>query len=196
MSLKVCTAEFLLSDSTGMGFNAAWLPTLVAERMAVSGRDGEVDRAPDQVPFIDSEILWTNTTDDTVHVAVSVHRASRSLLSSSPNTLVIDDAWTSDIGLSPSAPAPAGTANGIGARIKTRRSYQSLIFSRIFRDYADWVSYVEVGAVDPGDTVHFRYRALFSTPGEWRTAVQPRYEAHARYTRLRMWTAPWVSGVI
>jgi hypothetical protein len=196
MSLKVCTAEFMISDSSGMGFASSWLPTLVAERMAVSGRDGEVDRAPDQVPFIDSEILWTNNTDDTVHVMVSVHRASRSILSSSPNTLVLDDAWTSDIGVSPSAPAPAGTSNGVGARIKTRRSYQSLIFSRIFRDYADWLSYVEVGAVDPGETVHFRYRCLFSTPGEWRTAVQPRYEAHARYTRLRMWTAPWTTGVI
>lgn len=196
MSLKLCTFEHLLSDSNGMGFTRSWLPTLVAERMAVSGRDGQVDRSPDQIPFIDTEILWTNTTDEPVHATVAVHRASRFLLSSSPNTLVLDDVWSFEIGESPSAPAPGGTSNGIGTRIKTRRSYQSLIFSRIFRDYPDWVSYVEVGAIDPGDSVHFRYRCMFSTPGEWRTAIQPRYEANARWTRLRMFTTPWVNGVV
>lgn len=179
-----------------MGFTTSWLPTLVTERMAVSGRDGTADRAPDQVPFIDTDILWSNTSTDTVHVVVSVHRASRSLVSSSPNTLVLDDAWTFDIGPSPSAPPPSGTSNGIGTRAKTRRSTQSLAFTRIFRDYPDWVSYVEVGAVDPGMSVHFRYRALFSTPGEWRTAVQPRHEVFARWARLRMFTSPWVTGVI
>lgn len=196
MSLRVCVAEFMISDSTGTGFARSWLPTMVAERMAVSGRDGEVDRAPDQIPFIDTEILWTNTTDETVHVMVSVHRASRFLLTSSPNTLVLDDAWTYDVGLSPSAPAPSGTSNGVGTRVKTRRSYQSLVFSRLFRDYPDWISYVEVGACEPGETVHFRYRCLYSTPGEWRTAVQPRHEANARWARLRMFTAPWTTGVV
>lgn len=196
MSLKVCTAEFMISDSTGTGFAQTWLPTMVSERMAVSGRDGPVDRAPDQVPFIDSEILWTNTGDETVHTMMSVHRASRSLVSSSPNTLVLDDAWTFDIGESPSAPLPFGTSNGVGARVKTRRSYQPLIFTRIFRDFPDWISYVHLGAVDPGDSLHFRYRCLFSTPGEWRTPVQPRHEAAARWARLRLFTAPWVTGVI
>lgn len=196
MSLRVCTAEFMASDSTGLGFARSWLPTMVAERMAVSGRDGTADRAPDQIPFIDTEILWSNTTDDTVHVNVSVHRASRFLLSSSPNTMVLDDAWSFDIGESPSAPTPGGTSNGIGVRVKTRRSTQALAFSRVFRDFTDWVSYVEVGAVDPGDSVHFRYRCLFSTPGEWRTAVQPRHEANARWARLRMFTSPWVDGAI
>lgn len=196
MSLRICTAEFLLSDNRGTGFSQSWLPTVVAERMAVSSKDGAVDRAPDQVPFIESEILWTNSFDETVHVGVSVHRAGRFLLTSSPNTLVLDDAWTFDVGVSPSAALPFGTNSGVGVRCKTRQSFNPLIFSRFFRDFPDSVSYVEVGAVDPGETAHFRYRCLFSTPGEWRAAVQPRYEAAARFTRLRMFIGPWVSGVI
>lgn len=196
MSQKLCTMEALLSDSVGMEFSSSWLPTLVAQRMDVSARDGGVDRAPDQVPFIDSEILWTNATDQTVAVQVQVQRASRSLISSTPNTVVLDDAWTWEIAESPSAPTPFGTNNGVGTRIKTVKSTQSLEFSRIFRDYPGWASFVHVGACDPGDTVHFRYRALFSTPGEWRTAVQPRHEVWARYVRLRMFTRPWVTGVV
>lgn len=196
MTLKVCTAEFVISDYTGTGFSQAWLPLVVADRMATSGKDGNVDRSPDQVPFIDSEILWTNSFTDPVHIAVSVHRAPRSLVTSSPNTLALDDAWTFDVGVSPNAPIPFGTDNGVGIRVSTRQSFRSLVYTRLFRDYPDWLSYVHVGVVDPGSTVHFRYRCLFSTPGGWRTPVQPLHIAQARWARLRMWAAPWTTGVI
>ncbi|AXQ60066.1 hypothetical protein NTR1_53 [Nocardia phage NTR1] len=196
MSLKVCTAEFMISDSIGTGFSQAWLPFMAAERMATSGKDGNVDRAPDQVPFIDSEILWTNSYDDPVHAMMSIQRAPRSLVTSSPNTLVLDDAWTSDIGLSPSAPTPFGTNSGVGIRFQTRQSFNPLIYTRFFRDFPDWTSYVELGAIDPGNTLHFRYRCLYSTPGGWRTPVQPLMLAQARYARLRLWIAPWTTGVI
>lgn len=196
MSLRICTAEFIVSDSTGTGFSQAWLPFLAADRMATSGKDGNVDRAPDQVPFIDSEILWTNTYADPVHPMVSIHRAPRSLVTSSPNTLVLDDAWTWDIGLSPAAPTPLGTNSGVGVRFQTRQSAYSLVYTRFFRDFPDSVSYVEMDAVDPGQTLHFRYRCLYSTPGGWRTPVQPLHIAQARWARLRLWIAPWTTGVI
>lgn len=196
MSLQICSAEFLISDSRSTGFSQAWLPTLQAERMAASGKDGNVDRAPDQVPFIDSEILWTNRYDDTVHTMVSIQRAPRSIVTSSPNTLVLDDAWTSDIAVSPAAPTPFGTNNGVGIRLSSRQSFNPDIYTRFFRDFPDWVSYVELGAVDPGQTVQFRYRCLFSTPGGWHTPVQPLLLASARFTRLRLWSSPWTSGSI
>lgn len=196
MSLKICTAEFLISDSNGTSMTQAWLPTVVAERMATSGKDGNVDRAPDQVPFIDSEILWTNSYDDPVHTMISIHRAPRSIVTSTPNTLVLDDAWTWDIGLSPSAPLPFGTNSGVGIRLQTTQSFNPVIYSRFFRDFPDSVSYQDLGAVDPGDSLHFRYRCLFSTPGVWRTPVQPLMIAQARWARLRLWTAPWTTGVI
>lgn len=196
MSLKICASEFMISDSVGTGFTQAWLPFVAAERMAVSGKDGNVDRAPDQVPFIDSEILWTNSYDDPVHAMVSIQKAPRSIVTSSPNTLVLDDAVTWDIGLSPSAPTPFGTNNGVGIRMQTRQSFNPLIYTRFFRDFPDSVNYVEPGAVDPGQTLHFRYRCLYSTPGGWRTPVQPLMIAQARFTRLRLWIAPWTTGVV
>lgn len=196
MSLKICTAEFMISDSRSTGFSQAWLPQLAAERLATSGKDGNVDRAPDQVPFIESEILWTNRYADPVHTCVSIHRAPRTLVTSSPNTLVLDDAWTWDIGVSPSAPAPYGTNSGVGVRFQTRESSRPLIYTRFFRDFPDSVSYQDLGAVDPGHTLHFRYRCLFSTPGGWRTPVQPLMLAQARWARLRLWTSPWTTGVI
>lgn len=197
MSLKICTAENMLSRATGTGFAQSWFPRMVAERMATSTRDGNVDRAPDAIPFIESSILWTNTTDTTQHLSMSVHRASRSLITSTPNLVVIDDAYTYDIGQSPNAPIPAGFDNGVGLRIKgVPSTTPNNVFARIFRETPDWVSTLEIGAIDPGDSIHLRYRANFSTPGEWRPATNPRHEASARWARLRLWAAPWLNGSI
>jgi len=187
----------MLSTNRGTGYAESFLPRMVAERMATSGRDGGVDRAPDALPFIDTDLLWTNNSGDPQHLQMSVHRASRLLVSSNPNTLVVDDAWSFAVGPSPSAPAPVGANNGFGGRVKiTRASGATVAFGRLFRDHPDWVSYVEIGAIDPGDTVHFRYRALFSTPGEWRAGTSPRHEMNARWCRLRLWAAPWLNGSI
>lgn len=197
MSLKICTAEFMFSQTSGTGFSESWLPRMVAERMATSGKDGEVGRTPDAVPFIDTDMLWTNTTAEPQHLQMSIHRASRTLVTSNPNTLALDDVWAFDIGASPRAPTPTGTGSGFASRFKINRSVAaSAQFGRLFRDVPDTVGYVEVGAIDPGDTLHFRYRALFSTPGEWRSAHTPRHEMNARWARLRLWAAPWLEGSI
>lgn len=195
MSLKLCTAEFMISDTKGTGFCQSWLPVEAAERLAVSGKDGNADRAPDQVPFIDSEIIWTNSYPDPVHASVSIGRAPRTIVTSSPNTLVLDDAWTWDIGVSPDAPAPFGTNSGVGYRFQTRQSFNTLLYTRALRDFPDSVSYVDPGFIGPGETLHFRYRCLFSTPGGWRTPVQPLMIAQARFARLRLWVSPWTTSV-
>lgn len=196
MSQKLCTAEWIAANQAGVEFTPEWFPSMVAERMAVSTRDGAVDRAPDQIPFIDTEILWTNTSDSSVHVMVSVQRGSRSVVASSPATLVLDDAWTFDVGTSPAALTPYATQAGVGARFKDRRTTDPDIFNRVFRDFPDFLSYVEVGEVRAGESVQFRYRCLFSTPGEWKSVPSPRYEASARWARLRMFTSPFVAGVV
>lgn len=197
MSLRVCTAEYMLSTSKGTGFAPSWLPQVVAERMATSGRDGTVDRAPDGIPFIETDILWTNMTGDPLHLHMSMQRASRSLVTSNPNTVTITDAYAFDTGISPSAPAPASATDGFGARLKANRSTAtSLLFGRMFRDIPDWVTNVEIGLLEPEESVHFRYRALFSTPGQWRTGSSARHEMYARWARLRLWSAPWIDGSI
>lgn len=197
MSLQICTAEFLISNSGGTGFSQAWLPTIASERMLVSTKDGDVDRAPDPVPFIDGELLWTNPYDFPLHAAMSVHRGSRFLLTSNPNTLALDDVWTFDIGDNPSAPDPSGSNSGFGIRQQQNRQAQvPMIYCRRFRDEPDVISYVHLGLIDVGQSVHFRYQCAFTTPGNWRTPLQPRFEADARYTRLRLWTGPFVTGAI
>lgn len=197
MSLQICTGDYMLSQFSGTGMSQAWLPTMATERMLTSSRDGTVDRAPDQIPFIDGEILWTNPYDWPVHAMVTVHRASRSVLTSNPNTVVLDDVWTYDVAESPAAPLPTGTGAGIGARMQQNRTQQAtLIFARIFLDLPDQITYVDIGEIPVGQSVHFRYRCLFSTPGAWRAPTEPRHEAYARWTRLRLWQAPFLTGSI
>lgn len=196
MSLRICSAEFLVSESSGTGFSNAWIPSLVAESFATSGKDGTVDRSPDQVPFIDGEMIWTNSGDDPVYVMASVGRAPRSIVTSAPNLLVLDDAYSWDIGVSPSASTPFGANNGCGERIQGQPSTQPVGYLRTFRDFPDAVSYLSLGTVDPGESVHFRYRCLFSTPGSWRASVQPLFLAYARWARLRLWVSPWTTGSV
>ena len=194
--LSVCTAEYLISDSRGLRLAEPWLPRVVGERFAASTRDGAVDRAPDQIPFIETDLIWTNRSSSDQHVMVSVHRASRSLVSSNTNTVALDDVWSHAVGVSPTAARPTGTRSGLGTRVSvTRPSVPQVQFARIFADRDDWVSYEEIGKVPAGETVHFRYMCLFSTPGPWRTPPQPRHEAYARWVRLRMWASPYLTGV-
>ena len=91
MSLRICTAEFMVSTNKGTEYSEGFLPRMVAERMATSGKDGGVDRAPDALPFIDTDLLWTNNSSDPQHLQMSVHRASRFLVASNPNTIVAVD---------------------------------------------------------------------------------------------------------
>lgn len=197
MSLRICTAEFMVSSASGTGFSTSWFPRLVAERMATSSRDGTTDRAPDGVAFIDTDILWTNTTGDSQHLHASMHRGSRSFVTSNPNHAMLDDAYTFDIGRSPSAPIPSLTDNGFGGGLTVIQVSKpsTTAFARLFRDATDWVSNVELGIVEPDETVHLRYRALFTTPGAW-GPESSRSEMYARWCRLRLWAAPWVNESI
>ena len=196
MSLRICTAEFMISEASGTGFSGGWLPTMVAEAFATSGKDGAVDRSPDQVPFIDTELIWTNSGKDPVYAMASIGKAPRSIVTSTPNLLVLDDAYSWDIAVSPSAPTPFGANNGVGERVQNQPTTLAVGYLRYFRDFPDAVNYASLGTVDPGESVHFRYRCLFSTPGNWRAAVQPLFLAYARYARIRLWVSPWVTGSV
>lgn len=191
MSLTLCTAEFMWSDGRGTGLTKAWLPSMVAEQLVASTKDGQVQQAPDQVPFIDTTLTWTNGWDDPVHLHMMLRRAARSFVTSNPNTFAIDDAWTWEVGVSPAPPTPTGTGNGVGGRVRTEKSYNPRTwFGHYFADRDDWTQYEEIGACRPGETLAFRYRCLFSTPGLWRAGDKPRLEAAARYVQLRLWSAP------
>jgi hypothetical protein len=198
-SLAICTAEWMLSGHTGVDLAPAWFPRLVAEQFIGSARDGDVDRAPDPLPFIAIDLVWTNSTDTAQHVSVAVHRSSRSIVVSNPNTIALDDATSWDVGVNPKAPRPSATRRGMGGRVQvTRPSNSSIQFSRLFADRDDGVFYEHVGQVLPDETLQFRYACLYSTPGAWRVGgtEDPRHEAYARWARVRVFAAPMLTGSV
>lgn len=191
MSLQICTSEWMASGPQGTGFSPAWLPRIVAERFAGSAKDGEVSRAPDPVPVIDTMLTWTNTTGAWQDCRLVVHRASRSVITSNPNTVVLDDGVSWDVGQSPRAALPTVSADGVGARIKTTPNIlNETIYGRLFNDWDDWTSIHTIGAVAAGETVDIRYQCALTTPGQWRGGSSPLHQSFARWARLLLWAAP------
>ncbi|UYL88141.1 hypothetical protein SEA_EVAA_30 [Gordonia phage Evaa] len=192
--LKVCTSEYMISDSNGLGLRRGWFPRVVAEAFLGSTKDGEVQRSPDPVTMIEGDLTWFNNSPDPQHVAVLVHRAPRSITTSNPNTVVIHDAWSFDVGESPNASVPTISQDTFGGRLQVDRANVEggeLAFGRMFLDGDDSQTYVSIGLVEPLTAMHFRYRASVQTPGVWTTPEEsPRFEAHARWTRLIALASP------
>lgn len=189
MSLKICTSEHMISDTNGLGLRKTWLPRVVAEQFLESTKDGEIKLAPDPVTMIDGDLTWFNNSPDAQHVWVCVHRAPRSIVAQSPSTVVIHDAWSHQIGKSPSADFPSVIADTFGGRMQIDRASvakDQLQFGRYFLDGDDSQTWVDVGVVPPQQSFHFRYLAAVQTPGVWTSPseFEPRWEAQARWTRL------------
>ncbi|MDE1675132.1 hypothetical protein PWJ90_36625 [Nocardia gipuzkoensis] len=181
----------MFSGPRGTGFAEGWLPRIVAERFTASTRDGDVARAPDPVPFIDAELSWTNTSEVPQQCWVNTHRAPRTIVAANPNTYALDDALSWDVGMSPNAPTPFASENGIGARLLTTPfAVNEVGYTRLFRGWDDSVRFDQVGTVAPEETVHLRYRALFTTPGQWRAPNQALQVVRAYWVRLQLWAVP------
>jgi hypothetical protein len=191
MSLSICSSEWMFSSPRGTGLDASWFPRPVAERFTTSTRDGAVERSPDPVPFIESEISWTNSTDAQQRVWVEIHRAPRVIIASNPNTYVLDDALSWDTGTAPNAPTPYASDDGIGARVSlTPFNLNQIVYGRLFRGWDDSVRYEPIGTLTPGQTVHARYAALYTSPGQWRTPNTALQVVRAYWVRMRLWAAP------
>lgn len=191
MSIAICGSEWMISGPNGTGFADGWLPRIVAQRFVVSTRDGEVQRAPDPVPFIQAEMSWSNDTGATQRCWLGTHRAPRVIVAANPNTYALDDAISWDVGLSPNAPQPYATENGIGARLQTTpNTANEMGYTRMFRGWDDSVRMDEIGEVADGQTVHIRYAALYTTPGSWRAPNQGLQVVRAYWVRLRLWATP------
>lgn len=189
--IAICTSEWMFSTPRGTGLDEAWYPRIVGERFTASTRDGNVDRAPDPVPFIASEISWTNSTDAQQRVWLEIQRAPRTIVAANPNTYVLDDAWSFDIGVSPNAPDLYTTDDGIGARLLiTPFSLNQVAYGRLFRSWNDGTRYEPIGTLPPEQTVHARYAALYTSPGQWRAPNTPLQVVRAYWVRLRVWAAP------
>lgn len=194
-SLKLCTSDFLISDSRGFGLRRNYFPRVVAEVFLESTRDGEIQRAPDPVTMIEGDLTWHNNTETAQQVAVQVHRAPRTIVAQSPSTVVIHDAWSHARGVSPQADHPSIIQSMSGARLQCDRgsvAREDVRYARIYLDTDDSTSWVHIGALPAGHSLHFRYLAAVQTPGVWTlpSEFEPLWEAHARWTRLRCYAFP------
>jgi len=197
-SLKLCTAEHMISNTDGLGMSHTWFPRVIAEQFLESTKDGEIKLSPDPVTMIDGDLTWFNNTPDRQQVWVMVHTAPRSIIAQNPATVVIHDAWTHQIGKTPNADFPSVIANTFGGRLQIDRSSAApdvVKFGRYFLDGDDSQTWVDLGVVPPQQSFHFRYLAAVQTPNVWiiptsDDAGQPRWEAYARWTRLVAFGSP------
>lgn len=196
--IRPCTGEFLLATADGLGMRDTWFPRVVAEAFLKSTKDGEIKRAPDPVTMISGDLTYYNNTPDRQAIAVLVARAPRGVIAQSPGTVVIHDAWSFDVGTSPSATVPTVTQDSFGGKCQIDRDSVApadLLYGRVFYDCDATQAWVNIGLVKPGESLHFRYLAACQTPGVWTEAdtdnFTSRWEAHARYTRLRAFAMPW-----
>jgi hypothetical protein len=189
MSIKICTSEYLISDTGGLGVRRAWFPRVVGEAFLESTRDGEITQSPDPVTMIEGDVAWFNNSDGAQNVAVMVHRGPRSIVAQSPTTVVIHDAWSWAIGKNPTADFPSAFADTFGGKFQIDRpsaAAADLLYGRVFIDTDDSQVMVNVGKVPAMQSFHFRYRAAVQTPGVWirPSEFEDRFEAQARWTRL------------
>lgn len=197
-SLKICTAEYMLSTANGIGVRKTWLPRVVATAFLESTKDGEIKLSPDPVTMIDGDLTWFNNSPDPQRISVSVHRAPRQIVAQSPSTIVIHDAWSHQVGVSPSADFPSVIADTFGGRIQIDRpsvAANDIAFGRYILIGDDSTRWVDIGVVPPKQSFHFRYLAAVQTPGTWTipgndSDVVPRWEAAARWTRLTAMAVP------
>lgn len=201
MSLKVCTGPHLISTVDGTGLAKSWFPGVVDEVFLESTKDGEIQRAPDPVTMIDGDLYWTNGGTEALTGTVIVKRAPRTILTTDPCTVLIQDAWSWVINASPQADSPSVTADSAGGKMQTNKAStasKDLAYGRFTLEIDESEVTVPVGVIPPGEALHFRYLAAAHTPGLWISSDDPdddpRYEAHAYWTRLLLFVTP--GGVV
>lgn len=189
MSIRLLTSEHILSTVDGIGMRRNWAPRVVAEAFLESTKDGEIERAPDPVTMMSGTLTWFNNSQTAQAVEVTVHRAPRSIVSTSPVTVCILDAWTHQVGVSPQADYPSLERDQFGGKMQLDRPEivaADLLFGRLFGDQDDCQTRVDVGRVPAMQSMHFRYLCAVQTPGLWTkpSEFDVRYEAWSRWTRL------------
>lgn len=195
-SVKPCTGVYMLSTVEGMGMRRHWYSgPPVKEVTLPSTKDGEITRSPDPVTMIEGDLTWFNNTPDDLMVNIQIVRAPRSIVAQNPSTVVIQDAWTWAKGLDPRAEYPSVMQDGFGGRAQINRpetSAKELKFGRYFRDGDKSTAREHIDLLPSRHLLHFRYIAAVHTPGTFTTPTEfdPRYEAHARYTKLRLYAGP------
>ncbi|AER47683.1 DUF7172 family protein [Mycolicibacterium goodii] len=195
MSIRLCTAEHMLSTVDGLDMRRTWFPRVVAERFLESTKDGKITRAPDPVLTINGDVTWYNNNPDAQLVWVQVNRAPRSIVAQNPSTVVIHDAWTWAKGRRPVADYPSVTQDAFGGRAQIDRpeaAADAVKFGRLYIDGESSQAQVPIGEIGPRESLHFRYTASVQTPNTWTapSEYEPRWETQARWARLIVLASP------
>ena len=195
MSMKVCVGPHMMSTVNGTGPAKTWYPQVIKEAFLGSQKDGKIERSPDPVTMIDGELLVTNNNAAPIYVQMLLHRAPRSIVSTNPVTVVIHDAYSWAVGENPQAEYPSVGLDTFGGKLQTDKASTSpddLDYGVYFLDIDDTQTYIDIGQMDPGDVLHFRYIAAVQTPGVWTepSDTTPRYEAYAYWARLQCLAVP------
>ena len=200
--LRIQTAEYMISDTHGLGVARSWLPRVVDEQFLESTKDGEIKLSPDPVTTITGSLTWYNNTGDPQDILVQVLRAPRNIIAQNPSTVIITDAWTHQKGPRPQADYPSVVQDTFGGRLQIDRpsaAADDVQYGRYFLFGDGSQAYVPIGTVLPEESFHFRYIAAIQTPGVWIDPTgdfTPRWEAYAYWTRLIALASPTgVEGV-
>lgn len=194
-NLRIATAEYMISTTSGLGVRQNWLPRVVQQAFLQSVNDGNIQISPDPVTMISGSMTWYNSSPDPQNIWVIVHRAPRAITAQDPTTIIITDGWSFQVGSNPIASTPAVTDDAFGGKLQIDRPETlpaNLQYARYFLEGDDAVSYVPLGIVPPTQSFVFSYLAGVQTPGVWTqpTAFQGEYEAYAYWTRLVALAAP------
>lgn len=195
MGLALCTAEHMISDRNGIGMRSTWFPRIVDEAMLKAEKDGDISYAPDPVTTIEGSLYWFNNSPDDQVVSVLVKRAPRSIITTNPCTVTLQDAWTHQVSDNPAADDPAIGTDGFGGKLlKNTASTEAdkLEYGRLLMDTDVSQCWVPLGVVPPREAFHFRYLCAIFTPGLWIEAEKPtpKYSVTARFTRLIAFASP------
>lgn len=197
MSMKICVGPHMQSTVDGTGLAPSWFPGIVDEVFLESTKDGTIQRAPDPVTMIEGDLYWVNGGKAPVVGSVIVQRAPRTVVSTDPCTVLIQDAWSFQVARSPQADTPSVTQDSAGGKLQTNGSWVAppdLVYGRFFWEGDASEAVQPVGVIPPGEAVHFRYLAAAHTPGLWISSdepdADPRFEAFAYWTRLLLFTTP------
>lgn len=195
MGLALCTAEHMISDRNGIGMRSTWFPRVVDQAVLKAEKDGDIEYAPDPVTTIEGSLYWFNNSPDDQVVSILVKRAPRSIITTNPCTITLQDAWTHQVGKNPTADDPAISTDAFGGKLLKNTSSTTaddLEYGRLFLDTDVSQAWVPLGVVSAREAFHFRYLCAVFTPGLWIEAEKPapRYAAKARFTRLVAFASP------
>jgi hypothetical protein len=195
MGLPLCTAEYMISDTNGLGMRSTWFPRIVDEAMLKAEKDGDIQYAPDPVTTISGSLYWFNNSPDDQIVSVLVKRAARSIITTNPCTVTLQDGWTFQVSENPTADDPAISTDGFGGKLlkdTASTAADKLEYGRLILDTDVSQAWVSLGVVPAREAFHFRYLCAVFTPGLWIEAEKPapKYSATARYTKLTAFASP------